>query len=231
MDCPPPRKIKFGKYNVAYFQYHIDRLENDVVSLTQKLSTHESTTQHIQRKLKCRELQLEQYKKRIVKLQDTNQQFQQKLEATTKAVETVQHENKMLNDKLKIEKQIHQTKIFELNQIINDFKQQLKLQSQIIKTHREVILEQKTIINNINDSDESDGESVISTAQCDSSSSKSLTPNTQDKLFTATPDEIDKAVLSEDRDYDPKSDVDGSFSSDVDESLSSDVDESLFSDD
>lgn len=212
MDCPPPRKRKLGQYNVAYFQYHIKRLENEVVTLTQTVSAHELKAQYmqnqmknVQRKLKGRDLQLEQYKKRIAKLQVTNQEFKQQL----------QKQKEMLNNKLKKEKQINETKISELNKVIINFKQQLKSQSQTIKSQNEIILRQKKMLNCVNDNDDkSEDDNGISIGQYDSSISESLTPNTQDKLFNATPDEIDKIMLADDCDYNPMNDVDESMSSD-----------------
>ena len=211
MDCPPPRKRKLGQYNVAYFQYHIKRLENEVVTLTQKVSAHElkanymqNQMKNIQRKLKCRDLQLEQYKKRIAKLQVTNKEFKQEL----------QKEKEMLNNKLKTEKQINEIKISELNKIINNFKQQLTSQSQTIKSHHKIILRQKKMLNCVNNNtDESEDDSGISIGQYDSSISESLTPNTQDKLFNGTPDEMDEIMLADDSDYNPMNDIDESMSS------------------
>ena len=211
MDSPPPRKRKFGQHNVKYFQYHIKRLENEIVSLTETVQCMQNEIKNVQRKLKCRELQLEQYKKRIVKLQDANQ----KLVQETKIITTLQNENEKLNKKLKREKKTNETKISELNEIINDFKQQLKSKSQTIKSHYETILKQKKMLNNVNDDvDESDDDSGITIGQYDSSISQSLTPNTQDKLFNATPDEIDEIMLADDSDYNPMNDMDESMSSD-----------------
>ena len=260
MDCPPPRKKKLGQYNIEYFQYHIKRLENEVISLTQALSMCELNHQHmekknmdIQRKLKCRELQLEQYKKRITKLQDVNQQLKTQTMATvetnkqkeiihiqrklkcselqleqynkriaklentnqqlkdtlaqkTKVTKTLQNENEMLNKTLRKQKQFNETEIYEL-------KQRLKLQSQTIKSHSAMILKQKKIIYDANDSDESENDDAITLGEDDSSVSESEQPNTQDKLFNATPDDVDKRMLGNDSDYDPMEDEDESTSS------------------
>ena len=259
MDCPPPRKKKLGQYNVAYFQYHMQRLENEVVLLTQTLSTYESNDQQIQRKLQCRQLQLEQYKKRISKLEDANQQLKKKTISTDqcmqkqilniqrklkcgelqlaeykkriakledanrqlnetlakemKATTRLQNDNDMLNNTLKSQKQFNERKISELNDIINDFKQRLKSQSQTIKTQSEIILQQKKVINDANDSDEFEDDDVISIGESDSSVSQSSEPNTQDKLFNATPDDTDKIVFGDDSDYNPMDDEDESISS------------------
>ena len=249
MDCPAPRKKKLGQYNVEYFQYHIKRLENEVISLTQTLSTYKLNHQHmekknmdIQRKLKCRELQLEQYKKRITKLQDANQQLKTQTMATVetnkqkeiihiqrklkcselqleqykKRIAKLENANQELKDalaqKTKVTKTLKKQK--QLNEKeISDLKQRLRLQSQTIKSHSAVILKQKKMIQDANDSDESENDDAITLGEDDSSVSESEQPNTQDKLFNATPDDVDKIMLGNDSDYDPMDDEDESNSS------------------
>ena len=156
-----------------------------------KLNEQAQQIQNIQRILKCRDLQLQEYRKRIAKLQEKNEQMTQKLLLFTE-------KNEILEKQLKSQKEDNAVKISKLNQNIQELKKQLRLQPQ-------------KIANSVN-INESEYDTSISIGDHESSLSEESSSNTQDRLFRATPDNIDNLMLGEDCDYNPTCDVDQSSS-------------------
>lgn len=113
---PPPRSFIKGNINLKHFIYHIE-------SLKQQLQNNQLNEQNQNRKLKQRELQLEELRKRIQRiksdhsklLQSTNLQHQQDIKTQQLKIQNLTR----INNEIKNKNEQYSIQIKKLNDIIS----------------------------------------------------------------------------------------------------------------
>lgn len=158
-DHPPPRLIEQGKVNLKYFIYQIQNLKG--------------SSNKLKRKLNNRELQLNEFRKRLDKLKN-----QSKLQYET--MDVLKREN--INVKVKLSTMKRQNEIYEKEK--NNFIKEIKELKKIIAEFRETeIMSESEIEEDARKGEAIDFELI----------SASMTPNTQDNAFLVDDDDDEQS--------------------------------------